>query len=139
MKPIPQGEGIINDALKADKLLQSVMNPATREQIAMAIKKLSLHCGKQFKNPDDIKHMFNDYCEDLAEYPALLINQACKSYRTQAEGNNFMPSSGKLIELMSKRMHSLRKIKSRVDKILGVQPVANEKPVSLNEAIERMM
>ena len=139
MRPIPKNEELLKDVREADKLLASVMKPATRDEIGIMIKKLSLHCGMQAKAPEEVKFMFLDYCNDLAEYPKALINEACEKYRKLPEGNNFLPSSGKLISLMSEKYHKLKFMRQRINKILGKEapkPQKENKELSFLESLE---
>lgn len=143
MRPVPKSEAVMRDAMEADKLLEAVMRPATHEQIAIAIKKLALHCGMQAKAPEEVQYMFLDYCHDLAEYPAALIEGACTEYRKLPEGNNFLPSSGKLISLMQPKFSKMKFMRKRVNQILGLnnrktQGVRENKTVSLMDAINAL-
>ena len=119
MHPIPSSNFIIDSAKEALKTLHSVMQPASYDQIAIEIKKLSLHCGKTNKSPEEMKYIFLDYCKDLESYPIRLIQDACGKYRKLPEGNNFMPSSGKLISLMEEKLCKMQFYKKRIEKILG--------------------
>ncbi len=141
MQPIPQGLKAISEAGIAKASLDKIMRPATYEQMAIAFKKLSLHCGKTNKNEEDIRAMFNDYCIDLKKYPITLINEACEAYRKLPEGNEFMPSSGKLIALMSVKWAKMNFLKSRIEKILGiyVEPAKKQnKVLSFDEALQQL-
>ena len=141
MVPIPNGEKLLEDARDAEKVLASIMQTASGAEIAVAIKKLSLHCGMQAKAPDDVKHMFVDYCQALAEYPKVLIDEACAHYRKLPEGNNFLPSSGKLISLMSSKYHNMKGMQKREDQILGKYQAKQErenKSVSIMDAINNL-
>lgn len=119
MRPIPKGERAINESLEAKRYLDSQMQPVTKEQFAVIFKKLHILSGKQNRSPEEMKYMFNDYYADLSKYPAKLIESACAAYRKLPEGNEFMPTSGKLISLMADEWAKLLFQKSRVDKILN--------------------
>jgi hypothetical protein len=121
MKPVPHDEKILKLAREGKKVLDGVMKPASREEIALAVKKLSLHCGMQDRAPNDVKHMFNDYCEDLKQYSLLLINDACAAYRKSLKSSKFLPSSGELIALIKPRYAKLARMRDRINKILGEQ------------------
>ena len=141
LKPVPKTDAVLKDAREAEKLLSSIMQPATKDQIAIAVKKLSLHCGMQAKAPEEVKSMFMDYCRDLAEYPKVLIDESCEIYRKQPDGNNFMPSSGKLISLINGKYHKMKFLRSRIEKILGTHeaiPERGNKSVSLMDAIKNL-
>jgi len=140
IKPIPSDDETLQDAKHASLLLDSIMQPAAAHQIAISIKKLSLHCGLQNKAPEEVKSLYMDYCIDLKEYPAKLIENACKEYRTMSEGNNFMPGSGKLISLMDAELRKMKRMRVRVNKILGThvdKPLNQNKTVSLAEALSQ--
>lgn len=119
MRPIPRGERAVQDAKEAKLTLEAMMTPAIMEQLAIAFKKLHISCGKQNRNPEEMKHMFTDYYNDLRKYPIKLIEGACEVYRKLPEGNEFMPTSGKLIALMEDKWHKMLFLKRRIDKILG--------------------
>lgn len=141
LRPIPKDDKTLQEAKIADLTLKAIMKPATREQVAISIKRLSLHCGMQAKAPEEVKYLFLDYCNDLASYPIKLIEDACKAYRTSAEGNQFMPSSGKLISMIEPEYRKYRKLRIRVDKILGTQEEPKQrqnKTVSLSEALTQL-
>lgn len=140
MRPIPRGLKASNDALEAQKTLNGMMTPSTRDQVSIALKKLSIHCGKQNKTPQEINSMLADYYNDIGMYPIKLIEDACEQYRKQPENNNFMPNSGQLIAIMADKYHKMKFIRKRIDMILGKEvkePKKNRnRPVSLMEAIE---
>ena len=141
MKPIPKNEDLAKDAGDADKLLASIMQPASKDAIILTLKKLSLHCGMQTKAPEEVQYLLIDYCNDLSQYPRRLIEDACDSYRQLPEGNNFMPSSGKLISLMSNKYHKMKFLRTRIDKILGKHeavPERGNKSISLMDAINNL-
>lgn len=142
MRPIPQSDKAKQDAKIALSVLEGLMKPATSDQIAIAVKRLSLHCGMQAKAPEDVKSMFLDYCHDLKKYPIKLLEDACAKYRTMPEGNQFMPNSGQLMALMHEKYTKMLFMKIRIDKILGtyVSPEPKQNRVlSLDEALDRLM
>ncbi len=140
LKPIPQSEKAINDAKEAMLILEAAMRPATQNEIAICIKRLSLHCGMQAKAPEDVKYMFLDYCNDLKQFPANLIENACEEYRKLPEGNKFMPSSGQLISLINGRFKKMQFMKTRINKILGNEPEQKENGgVSLLDALNKLV
>ena len=141
MLPIPKDDNTINEAKQADLILKGIMKSATKDQIGICIKRLSLHCGMQAKTPEEVKSLFLDYCNDLEIYPIKLIEDACAQYRTMPQGNSFMPSSGQLLTLIDPQYNKMRLLKKRIDKILGVyvRPLAREnKTLSLSEALARL-
>lgn len=142
MIPIPKDDWLIESAKVASKELDEKERPATPDQIAIELKKLSIHCGKTNKNAEETKYMLMDYCIDLKDYPIKLIAEACQKYRTQAEGNEFMPNAGKLKALMADKWHKMKFLRSRIDKILGVYVKPQEKQnrvLSLDEALEQLI
>lgn len=142
MAPIPMDNKTLHEAKIADLTLKAIMQPATKEQIAICIKRLSLHCGMQAKAPEEVKYLFLDYCNDLAAYPIKLIEDACKGYRTTSEGNQFMPSSGKLISIIEPKYRKFKLLRTRIDKILGTYIASTErqnKTLSLDEALNKLM
>ncbi len=142
MRQIPQGEKATNAAKEVLKTLEVIMQSATMEQVALAFKKLYVTCGKQNRSPEEMKYMFTDYYNDLGKYPIKLIEEACEAYRKLPEGNEFMPTSGKLIALMAEKWHKMLFMKTRINKILGlhVEPtIKQNKILSLDEALARLM
>lgn len=140
MRPIPTSDRAINEAKEAMLILESALRPATKEQIAVCIKRLSLHCGMQAKAPEDVKYLFLDYCNDLKQYPAQLIESACEKYRKLPEGNSYMPSSGQLIALMQDKHTKMLFMKSRINKILGITtPEKGNTGLSLMEALDKLI
>ena len=119
MKPIPRGSKSLVEAQQALETLQILMKPATREEFAIAWKKLHLHCGKQNKTPQEISSIISDYYQDLKIYPIKLIEESCEKYRKLPEDNSFMPTSGKLISLLTEKYHRMKFLRTRIDKILG--------------------
>lgn len=119
MRPIPNSDKAINDARQSKQILESIMRPSTMEQIATVFKRLHIVSGKQNRSAEEMKYMFTDYYADLGKYPIKLIENACAAYRRLPEGNEFMPTSGKLISLMAEEWAKLLFQKSRVDKILN--------------------
>lgn len=142
MRPIPCGEKAVNEAKQASIILDAIMKPATREQVAIAWKKLSLHCGMQGKSTAEINSLVADYYHDLKDYPIKLIEEACEAYRKLPEDNNFMPTTGKLISMMSEKYYKMKFLRTRIDKILGlyIEPSRNQnKTISLNEALAKLL
>ncbi len=142
MRPIPQSEDTIKAANEALRTLEAVMQPATMEQVAIAFKKLHVTCGKQNRNPEEMKYMFTDYYKDLDKYPIKLIEEACEVYRTLPEGNEFMPTSGRLISLMTEKWNKMLFMKIRINKILGLhnEPESKQnRALSLNEALDKLL
>jgi len=142
MRPIPSSRNAIQDAREGSKVLAGMMRPVTKDQLADTFKRLNIHVGKQKKTPAEINSMTWDYYNDLSQYPIKLIEDACKTYRKAPGGNEFMPKSGKLIELMSAKWHKMKLMKVRIDKILGVHE--EKKPrqnimVSLDDALNGLM
>ena len=139
MRPVPTSGEIVDIARSAKQSLSQALAPATRAEIAGAIKKLSLHFGMQARSADEVKHMFGDYCVDLNGYPLFLIDEACATLRTNGEVK-FLPSSGELIGLMKPKLAKLKKIQQRVGMILGETPPAKQKPcsgmASLSDALD---
>ena len=139
MRPIPRTEGALMAAKQAKQSLCQALTPATRGQIAVLIKKLSLHCGMQAKAASEVKMLLADYCIDLAGYPAYLIEEACGEIRRDPS-NKFLPSSGALIQIMTPKMNKLKLIKRRVDKILGEekdpQPKKQKGMISISSALD---
>ncbi len=141
MRPIPTRGKALGEARDASKILDIMMYPATPDQVAIVFKKLSLHCGKQKKTDEENRFLFMDYYADLKKYPATLIEEACEKYRRLPEGNEFMPSSGKLISLIAEKYHKMKFLRTRIDKILGtyVEPKKKKnQTVSLSEALEKL-
>ena len=142
MLPIPKAEWLVNSANVAMMALEAIMQPATPDQIAIEVKKLSLHCGKTNKTPEEVKYMTMDYYNDLKGYPIKLIAEACQKYRTLPEKNEFMPNSGKLIALMAVKWHKMKFLKERINKILGTHREPERKRnevLSLDEALEAII
>lgn len=142
MKPIPYSERALNDAKIALQTLEGIMQPATREQIAIAIKKLSLFFGMSKMSPNESSSFLADYYYDLKKYPIKLIEEACAAYRMLPEGNDFMPRSGKLITLMAEKYSKMQFMKIRINKILGtyIAPEHKQnKETSLSEALDKLM
>ncbi len=142
MRPIPSNDRAINDAREAKKVIEAIMQPASYEQMVVVFKKLSSHCGKVNKSPEDIKYMFNDYYHDLKKYPIKLIEGACEAYRKLPEDNAFMPTSGKLIALMAEPWHAIKRVEVKINKILGlhVEPAMKQnKMLSLDEALAKLL
>lgn len=142
MKPIPSTDKAIEEAKRASVTLEALMRPATCNEIVIAIKKLSLICGKQNRTAKEIDSIISDYYNDLSGYPIRLINEACEAYRKLPDNNNFMPTSGKLIALMETKWHKMKFLKARIDKILGTHEdplIKKNRSVSLDDALARLM
>lgn len=140
MRPIPRGEKAMSDARDADRVLASIMQPATANQIGVVLAKLSLHCGKQNIPEEHLKFMYQDYFKDLGKYPIKLIEEACSTYRKLPD-SRFMPSSGQLIAFMAEKYAKMQFMRMRIDKILGrwVEPAPkSNKQVSLDEALAKL-
>jgi len=57
LRPIPDKPELLQDAWKAKRMLDSVMQPSSKDGITTAITKLALHCGMQGKAEDQVKSM----------------------------------------------------------------------------------
>lgn len=141
MRPIPCGEKARGEAKQALMILEGVMRPCTIDQLAVEVKKLTLHCATAGRSEDDNNQFLKDYYSDLKQYPIKLIAEACKKYRLKSEGNNFMPQSGALIQLIQVKYGRMQAMKIRINKILGthVEPEGNKnRPVSMVEALSEL-
>ena len=70
-----------------------------------------------------------------------LIADACEAYRKLPEGNQFMPSSGKIIGLLNDKWWKIKFLKQRIEKILGIYVPPEKKQnrvLSLDEALEAL-
>ena len=119
MRPVPQSEQAKIDAKVALESVQKQLKPATPDQIAICLKRLSLHCGMQYKSENDYKHILLDYIKDLKDYSFFSIAWACAEYRLQVEGNNFLPKSGVLVEKMKTKQFFLKRTEQKLLRILG--------------------
>lgn len=123
LKPIPKTEAILRDAKEADKLLQSIMQTPSRELMSIIITRLSVSCALQSQTKGAMIQKIENYFEDLRDIPICLIEKACSLYRKLPSGNEFMPTSGRLISLIQTDLNKLKKQRHRIDLILGrVQP-----------------
>ena len=91
-----------------------MLKPASVEQIADMLIKLSLQYPSPAMNKEQFKMMIIKYIEDLSPYPIDLIEQACAAY-AQNTDNRFFPKSYKLSDLI---MGAWRKRKQSYDKML---------------------
>lgn len=142
MKPVPQDAQTMKDAMEADKMLRAVMQPCTKEQLAFTLKKLSLHVGMGKKTQTEVKLLFLDYFEDLSQYPIKLIEDACAEYRRLPNGNEFFPSSGRLIAMIKPKFDKMQLLRRRIDAILGINNppvVKKKKQMTLTEIIETII
>ena len=137
IQPIPSDNTIVEDAKKAKVDIAKALEPAKREEIALAIKKLSLHCGMQKRSPDEVRYMFNDYCQDLKEYPVALIELACTQVRMNPE-KAFLPSSGELVEVIRPRFNKLKSLHKRILQILGEDINEQADSIPLHELLNRL-
>lgn len=139
MRPIPNAKFVMNAAAEASKTLDAIMQPASSDQIAIELKKLSLHCGKGKKTEQENKFIYIDYCLDLAEYPIKLIADACETYRKLPEGNSFMPTSGKLISLMALKWTKMKFLRTRINKILRKEEIKPISRLSIDQILENFL
>jgi hypothetical protein len=142
MIPVPQGNRARNAASQALEAINQALRHSSVTEIALILKKLSTHCAKVNKSPTEVDLIGTDYISDLRKYPAFLITEACESYRLQPSDNQFMPSSGKLISMMTPKYLKLKALKVKAEKILGIyeEPAKREnKPVSLMDALNNVL
>ena len=142
MVPIPQSEEVLQEANVASERLREAMRPSKVEEVAMVLKRLSLHCGMPPRSPEEVKSMLGDYYHDLGEYPIALLEEAAESLRKMEEGSKYLPSSGKLISMMMPKYRKMQLMRKRIDQILGVyvEPVRKEnKMMSLTEALNNLL
>lgn len=97
--PIPLDEISVNEARKVCNILEEVLKPATKQEIAVCLKKLSLHLPVTGKTEEELKYFFTDYCNDLKGYPVYLIDFACAKFRKDPE-SRFFPRVSQLIEII---------------------------------------
>jgi len=141
MRCVPKGELVTSEAKNALYVLEAIMQTSTRGEFSIIFTRLSNHCGLQNKDPNMFKSMLRDYWQDLGQYPKSLIDKACDKYRRLPSGNNFMPKSGVLINLMDAEFHKMQTMHKRINIILGnVKPRVEKtnKPLSLSDTIKNM-
>lgn len=104
--------------------LNEALRPATKNEFAIMIKKLTLHCGMQKKGEAEVKSLMQDYWEDFGDYPKLLIEDACQQWRIKPETNAWMPKSSDFIKIMHEKRYYLTKLLNRT-KILLREEIMN--------------
>ncbi len=138
IRPMPS----LNDENRAEfertrAVLLDAMRPPTKLEFGDLITRLSFHCGMQAKDPGAVASMTKDYWNDFGHYPYSLIQNACAKYRRLPEGNNFMPNSGKFIELMSHEYHKLKRMLERAEKLLGISSQEEAGRIDLMNVLKR--
>ena len=114
-------------------LASELIRPATAEHILAKVE-LLLNRGFQSSKPQQIeKALYSEWLEDLMDYPADLINLACKNWRN---GNNKRApyGAGELMESVkdewTKRLSNYAKFR---DILLLIQKAKHEKQVATPE------
>lgn len=72
------------------------LEPARPEEIAILCERLALHYPAMGRTAREARLVAEDWIEDLSEYPADLVHEACRLWRNSTQ--RFMPTSGQLME-----------------------------------------
>lgn len=85
-----------SQAIEAAHAILQSLTPAHRNQIAISFERLALHYPTTVRTDRESDMAMADWIEDLAEFPADLIDDACRLWRNSAE--RFFPSAGQLLK-----------------------------------------
>lgn len=99
--------------------LEMGVQAASENEITVMLANLKLHRPTQSMTEGQSKRLLKDYLEDLGEYPAKLIEKACKDYRTDGS-KSFFPTSGQLIDLMKDEYYTRKRRLDRAKKVIEV-------------------
>ena len=101
--------------------LRSLLIPATRAEVMTCLGKLILHYPQTNMEENQLRLLFEDYLDDLAEFPAHAIGAAGKAYRHNPE-NRFFPGVGALPAKVREVVYPLRQKLGIIEKILEAKP-----------------
>lgn len=137
LRPLPNISEAEKESLAETKQqLEQILTPPTKLEFAAIISRLGFHCGMQDRHPETAKLIGEDYFNDFGHYPKVLIELACQKWRKKSEGNQWMPKSGDFINLMYSEHYYLKKLLSRLKKLLGEEV---EEEQNKNERTNEMM
>lgn len=119
LRPIPKDSEIVEQAKAARLQIDDICRPCNKKEFAEIITRLSLHCALQKKDQGLIKALMQDYWEDIGHYPLPLVKEACVLYRRLPSGNEFMPTPGKLMDLVRPRLIQFERMVRKINLILG--------------------
>ena len=100
----------VEQARAAAREICASLTPARADEIAVFYEQLSLHYPQFPRSSAESRMVVENWLEDLADYPADLIAEACRRWRRSAE--KFFPSPGQLlkhIEPMLKHRQALQR------------------------------
>ena len=92
------------------------LTPAKPEEIAMEIEALALHYPAFNRTPQESRMANAHWLDDLADWPADLVREACRRWRNSAE--RYFPTPGQLKALASDELSARRVLEDRAREFL---------------------
>jgi hypothetical protein len=112
-----------------------LLKPSRRDEVMALLGKLILHFPQTNMGDNQLLVLFEDYLNDLKEFPAFAIAEACKEYRLSPE-NRFFPSVGWLVSRSKDATYPLRHKLGTIQKILRAEPPKIKKSVTAEQWAE---
>lgn len=117
----------VRDALTKERdRLAWLLYRAHPDEIKVFLGKLVLHFPQTNMDDGHLSMLYEDYIQDLQQYPAHLLEAACREYRRNVE-NRFFPKVSELIALVNPKWLELKSKLATIEKILSGR---TEKPKS---------
>ena len=102
------------------------LKPVNPKIIVRILAQLRLHYAHSELSEEALMVLLDDYVQDLNQYPADLIEQACIDYRKSPDESRFFPVSGQLIKYIEPLWWRRKNILSKLKKLLEVTNKAEE-------------
>jgi hypothetical protein len=100
------------------RAVEQSLTPAPRPAVVMALTRLAAHFWND-RGEAQWKIVFEDYADDLADYPADVIGAGIREYRQAAK---WWPKSAELIELMRPKLLKRQLQLAQLRKLLEAKP-----------------
>jgi hypothetical protein len=112
-----------------------LLKPARRDEVMALLGKLILHYPQMNMGDNQLQVLFEDYLDDLVEFPSSAIAAACKEYRLNPE-NRFFPSIGWLVSRSKDSTYPLRHRLKIIERILSAEPPKPQRSVTAEQWAE---
>jgi hypothetical protein len=130
-KPIPEAQEALNE-------YEIYMKPPSKADFMGLMARLVIHTIDKNQEPQEFGLRMLDYYDDLKEYPASLLNDACTKWRSRKESPLYFPTIGQLSELMHYPFHDAKKIHKRL-KVLAGKDTKDVQKEQVNDRMKQLL
>jgi hypothetical protein len=136
-RPLPAD--LIGPALRALAAFDRYLAPVTPEEegwVLARVMTLLEHYAGRSRTPEVEEALALDWLEDIAEYPAWAIGDACRIWRRNP-AHNWRPTPGQFRAVCNDLVFDARLQRDRLRQVLAAEPVAPDPEFEAREEFRR--